>query len=375
MGNYLIGEYANIGLAAFFKKGSFVYHPSLGSEPIVTIDGNFTSKVKKASFYNAEGNEVFFHHFCDKVSVGAILALFQSKSETIKRVVCIAGVKASRSVSFSSNVSPADGSSRLRVRSMFLKISKTTVNSEILQVAGRVLGNFNYDVSEEYPQKIYCSAADCESIQKAYLTLEELMNHTSRKYGGNKKKFVVLANGRGAIVNTWLSKELPCLENMRTLLNEIEMSNFKCVVYMIDDEGKKKKITRKITARKAVVPKLVVDDHRGDTEEDYKFEHPMIVEESDEESEEDVEEPIEAGDCLLIPENGLSGQQKDTYDLIVDYLLENPTTEWTRTSIIETVMQDNGFFNLKRNGIPCTDTTKGMVVKKINERWYVKKNN
>lgn len=119
--NYLVCKYTNIGLVAFFHKKFFVYHPSFGAEPI-NIDGNFSSKVMKASFSNSEGHDVFFHHFYDKLSVGAIMTLFQNKAETIKRVVCVSGVKVKgscyRKINFSSNVNPSNGSERLQVKSM-----------------------------------------------------------------------------------------------------------------------------------------------------------------------------------------------------------------------------------------------------------------
>jgi hypothetical protein len=362
----IITKYPKMGVAVFVQRGCYIYHPSFGTERI-SVDKE-CSKVK--------GN---IHEFSPDVDVGAVLSLFQAKGvAVIPRIICIAGVRAARGISFSSCLVPEDPATRLRVNSMFVKISSTTVNSEILQIFGRVLGNFE-GVTPEHPQRIYCSPDDCESVQKAFLTLQELLNRTCRKYGEVVQKFVVFANGRCAIVNTWQAIDVDgqFVPTMRTLLQDIEMSDFKCVVYAKTENGKPKKITRKITSRKAVVPQLVEDDGQGNTQADYVLDMTVVSIQSDEEYQSDAEELKESdiksveGQCYLIPSN-LQGQYKETYDLIVDYLVDNAKTEWVKTSLIETWIQNNGFFNLLRKKIDYSENMKGLIVKKMENRWNIK---
>lgn len=372
----IITKYPDMGVAVFVKRGSYIYHPSFGTMSISI--GTERSKVK--------GNT---HEFSPDVDVGAVLSLFQSKGVAIiPRVICIAGVRAARGISFSSCLVPEDASLRLRVNSMFVKISTTTVNSEILQIFGRVLGNFE-GVTEEHPQRIYCSADDCESVQKAFLTLQELLNRTCRNYGEVFQKFVVFGNGRGAIVNTWQAikvddNEIP---TMRALLEDIEMSDFKCVVYAKMDNGKQKKITRKITSRKAIIPQLVEDDGLGDSEESYVLELPVIAEENVLSDEEEFKKnEIIEDQCYLIPLDNIKGQMKETYELIIEYMENNYNNSWVERSTITRWLIDDKkiatdvnpintrYANLLTLKQICNSTQQGLVMKKIGLHYKVKFN-
>jgi hypothetical protein len=371
----IISKYPNMGVAVFVKRGCSIYHPSFGTNPL-SID-------KECSKF--KGN---VHEFSPDVDVGAVLSIFQAKGvAVIPRIICIAGVRAARGISFSSCVVPEDPATRLRANSMFVKISSTTVNSEILQIFGRVLGNFE-GVTSEHPQKIYCSADDCESVQKAFLTLQELLNRTCRKYGEVVQKYVVFANGRAVIVNTWqpISVDGEFVPTMRALLQDIEMSDFKCVVYAKTENGKPKKITRKITSRKAVVPQLVEDDGQGNTKDDYVLDLPVVaVESSDEEFQSDAEELKENDEKFLtIDINKLSGQEKETYNLITEYFEENYKNGWILRSVVNVWLEKRineiqsriaaRINHLVDKGLSCNYNTVGLIFKKINNEWKIKFN-
>jgi hypothetical protein len=362
----IIAKYPEMGVVVFVKRGSYIYHPSFGTVPI-SVDKE-RSKVS--------GN---IHEFSPDVDVGAVLALFQGKGVgVIPRVVCIAGVRAARGISFSSGVVPEDASLRLRANSMFVKISTTTVNSEILQIFGRVLGNFE-GVTDKHPQRIYCSAADCESVQKAFLTLQELLNRTCRKYGEVVQKFVVFGNGRGTIVNTWQALRVDdAIPNMRTLLEDIEMSDFKCVVYAKMDNGKKKKIIRKITSRKAVMPQLVKDDGEGDSEESYILDLPV------------KSSIVVEGDCLLIDPSTLGQTSLQYYTKIVEYFNKEKSTyhsvvTLSKADLIKNVFGDGMKTTVinsswawhspgSKNHVKATRTEKGLLFFMNNNTWFVRYN-
>ena len=254
----IMSTYPTIATMLCVENGIDITHPSLGNKSITTLDNKYKSKVSKG-----------VHHFTNDVDVGSAMAIFQNKGiDHITHIICIAGKKASRSVSFSSNIKGID---RWYVTKMLIKFSKTTTFDDIMQIAGRVCGVFLIGTT----QCIYASIADLETIKKAYFSQEELLNNTSRKYG---KMIEAIVGGR--MVNIWKRNDVPIPLNtgMDELLNKIKMSYWKLTVPRKTPTGRSSQTIKRLTMRDVLKPEMVDDDGR-DSKDEYNFENAQIVEE------------------------------------------------------------------------------------------------
>ena len=292
----MIRKYPNVATLLCVESGIDIYHPCLGSTPIKTLDNKYKSKI--------EGK---IHHFSGNVDVGSALAILQDKGiQKITHVMCIAGKKASRSVSFSSNTG---GLARWHVRRMFVKLSQGTSLDEVLQIAGRVCGIFQQNLT----QYIYASKTDLETIKNAYFSQQDLLNNTSRKYGKMVDGMVVEKSPHTnentyKIVKIWkLNADVQLESGMNNLLNESEMSKWKLTVDGKTPTGRVKKIAKRLTMRDSVNPKLVENDGR-ESKEDYKFEKDVIIPKVEEKKEEFDEKE---GECFLIKPETLAKESRE----------------------------------------------------------------
>ena len=257
--DYIMEKHKHVATLLCVENGIDISHPSLGDE---SISG---SKVVQGKFG-------IIHHFSgEKMDVGGALAIFEELGiKKVSKILCIAGKKASRSVSFSSSKGGLD---RWRVSGMLCKLSKDTSMDEIMQIAGRVCGIFNLSQIQRVQQKIYASPTDLEAIRKAYWTQEDILNETCRKYGKSVEKNISSCYGSDELVKTNVYSLTSENKNddMEEILDETNISKWKMSVSGKTKTGRTCNIVKRLTMRYNGVP-MVSDDGRKVGEKEYQYE-------------------------------------------------------------------------------------------------------
>ncbi len=178
-------------------------------------------------------NEDETHSFSNKMDVGSILGLLEKQAKCSIPIIILAGKKANRAVTFSSNFNK--DINRWHVERGLFKLSDKITQDEAMQIGGRLCGIFEKGTNQE----ICANARDLETIIKSYHLQEDLLNNTTRSY--NKVK-----------------------------LNDIKVSLWKLQVSGKTPTGRDKIFDRAITNRNSVTPEYVFDDGRH-KEADFGF--------------------------------------------------------------------------------------------------------
>jgi len=302
----------------------------------------------------------------DKSTISDFLQMIKSNN-ILSNIVIFAGDLAERGMSFVSS------DYIWHLTHLRLLIAKSRKMPELIQEAGRLSGNFQ----DCFPSYLYMTQESYELVSKAHHLQEECMINI--KIEAKRQKDQEELDCKEIIESIPVFKD-KIVKNMTrdTKILKFKKTQENIGVSMDVYSGRELPARDWYTMYGKKEP-TKVDRHKHTKKFDEELKKTRAFADANRIDEEEEEE-----EYLMIPINQ-SGQCKETYEFIIEYMEENYKSGWILRSKINIWMQEKNignvdqinarFEHLQNKGKKCNlSVTKGLIFKKENGRWKVKLN-